>query len=56
MDKEKRIQRFKRRNVYAQKLREQGDHKGAFSLKKINPKKGGPYKRIKIIEVEENEL
>lgn len=43
-DKEKHL---KRRNQLAQMLRDQGDHKGAFSLKVVNHKKQ-EYKRVKL--------
>lgn len=44
-DRERHSQR--RKNKYAKLLRDQGDFKGAFSLKVINPKKG-EYKRERI--------
>jgi len=35
------------RNLIAKSLRDQGDHRGAFSLRTINPKKT-KYKRKKV--------
>ena len=42
-----KVSRKRKRNIISKMLRDQGDHKGAFSLKIINPKKG-EYKREKI--------
>lgn len=46
----------RKRNIVAKMLRDGGDHKGAFSLKVINPKKQ-EYKRVKmrITEIENEE-
>ena len=46
-DKERHYRRRKK-NIYAKILKDSGDHKGAFSIKVVNPKKGGEYKRSKI--------
>jgi hypothetical protein len=42
-----KVSRKRRRNIISKSLRDQGDHKGAFTLKIVNPKKG-VYKREKI--------
>lgn len=57
-DREKHSKRRKR-NIYAKSLRDQGDHKGAFRLRVIDPRKT-EYKRVRInpneiIEKENNE-
>lgn len=39
--------RSRKKNYIAKALRDQGDHKGAFALKTIDPRKG-EYKRVKI--------
>ena len=42
-----KVSKKRRRNLISKKLRDQGDHKGAFALKVVHPKKG-TYKRKKI--------
>lgn len=38
----------RKKNIIAKQLFDPGDHRGAFSLKVPNPKKGGKYRREKI--------
>lgn len=38
----------RKKNIMAKQLFDPGDHRGAFSMKIPNPKKGGGYKREKI--------
>ena len=42
-----KYQHSKRRNLQAKKLRDHGEHKGAFSLRVIDPRKE-QYKRVRI--------
>lgn len=43
-----------KRNMMAKHLRDQGEHKGAFSLKVIDSRKGD-YKRVKLRVTDINE-
>jgi len=46
-DPESKERHFKRRNYIAKELRDQGERKGAFALRIVNPKKT-EYKRKKL--------
>lgn len=57
-DLKEKVSYKRKRNVMAKLLRDQGDYKGAFSLKVVNPKKE-KYKREKVninkLEIENEE-
>jgi hypothetical protein len=46
-EEKEKVSKKRRRNFMSRALRDQGDHKGAFALKIVSPKKGS-YKREKL--------
>lgn len=53
-EERERHSRRRKRNIYARILRDPNELRGAFSTK-IKPKKGQPYKRERLKEIEGNE-